>query len=98
MSQPLFLRSIAKEEIQKGYNWYEEQQAGVGRSFLREVRTTLASVERSPLLYPRIRGEVRRAVVRRFPYSILYLAEMDRTVVIACFHGRRDPRRWHSRH
>jgi plasmid stabilization system protein ParE len=98
VSQPLFLRPIAKDEIQKGYNWYEQQQEGLGNSFLREVRATLASVERSPRLYPKIRGEIRRAIVRRFPYSILYLAETDRTVVISCFHGRRDPRRWHFRH
>ena len=44
-----------------------------------------------------IRYDVRRALVRRFPYSILYVADPKATVVLACFHGRRDPRRWHDR-
>ena len=97
MTPPLSLRWKAKAEIQEAYNWYERQRPGLGREFLQAVRRTLAAVEQSPLLYPKIRKEVRRATVRKFPYSILYLAEPEETVVIACFHGRRNPRRWQSR-
>ncbi len=95
---PLSVRSEAEAEIQEAYQWYEMQRRGLGDEFLVAVRQALASVERSPRLYPVIRGKVRRALLSRFPYSILYLAEPESTVVIACFHGKRDPRHWHSRH
>jgi plasmid stabilization system protein ParE len=97
MTPPLTLHSTAKAEIQEAYDYYEQQRPGLGHQFLLAVRRTLAAVEKTPLLYPKIRKEVRRAPVRRFPYTILYLAEPENTVVIACFHGRRNPKRWHSR-
>lgn len=97
MTPRLTLRPVAGAEIAEAYGWYEEQRAGLGEEFLAEVRSTLAAVEEAPLRYPVIRGEVRRALLRRFPYSILYLADPDATVVIGCFHARRDPRRWHDR-
>ena len=39
----------------------------------------------------------RRAGVRRIPYGIFFDLEESRVVVIACLHGRRDPRRWKVR-
>jgi plasmid stabilization system protein ParE len=94
---PLTLRPVARAEIDEAYHWYEERRAGLGEEFLAEVRRVLASVEETPRLYPVIRKDVRRALLRRFPYSILYLAEPEATVVLGCFHGSRDPRRWHRR-
>jgi plasmid stabilization system protein ParE len=35
--------------------------------------------------------------VHRFPYGLFYQVEADRVFVIACFHGKRNPRRWQSR-
>ncbi|HEY0513653.1 MAG TPA: type II toxin-antitoxin system RelE/ParE family toxin [Thermoanaerobaculia bacterium] len=95
---PLSIRPEAEIEIQEAHNWYELQRQGLGDEFLIELRDALAAVELSPRRYPIVRGKVRRAILHRFPYSILYLAEPENTVVIACFHGKRDPRRWHSRH
>jgi plasmid stabilization system protein ParE len=95
--KPLSLRAEATAEIQEAFAWYEEQRPGLGHKFLAEVRRTLAAIEESPQRYPKIRGEVRRALPRRFPYSILYIVEPEHTVVFACFHGKRDPRHWQSR-
>jgi plasmid stabilization system protein ParE len=35
--------------------------------------------------------------VRRFPYSVYYVVEPSQIVVLAIFHGRRDPKQWRSR-
>jgi len=40
---------------------------------------------------------VRRARVKLFPYALFYVVDGDELLVIACFHSRRDPRRWQSR-
>ncbi len=97
MTPALTLRPIAQAEIAEGYEWYEEQRPGLGDEFLREVRRTLSSVEEAPFRYPVIRRDIRRALLNRFPYSILFIAEQENTVVVGCFHARRDPRRWHGR-
>jgi len=51
----------------------------------------LAAIEREPRLYPLVRGDVRRAVIRRFPYAVYFLLEPDAIVAVACLHHRRDP-------
>jgi plasmid stabilization system protein ParE len=97
VTPPLTLRPAARAEIDEAYQWYEERRAGLGEEFLRAVRAVLAEVEQAPRRYPVIRNDIRRALLRRFPYSILYIAEPEATIVVACFHGSRDPRRWHER-
>lgn len=97
MTPRLTLRPEARAEIEEAYGWYQARRLGLGDEFLAAVRKALASVEEAPHRYPMIREDVRRALVQRFPYSILYVAEPDATVVLACFQGRRDPRRWHDR-
>jgi len=48
-------------------------------------------------MYPIVFSNARRAVLRRFPYSLIYVESGDDILVVACFHGRRNPRRWQDR-
>jgi hypothetical protein len=50
-----------------------------------------------PERYPVVRGEARRALLRRFPYAVFFVATPDLVSVLACMHARRDPRRWQER-
>jgi plasmid stabilization system protein ParE len=47
--------------------------------------------------YPAIHNDVRRVVANRFPFSVYFRAEERRIVVLAVFHGRRDPAIWQHR-
>jgi hypothetical protein len=53
------------------------------------VKPALSAIEANPQQYARVRGEIRRAVIRRFPYAILYLAEPDAAVVLGTGKRRR---------
>jgi len=97
MTPRLSLRRDAQADIDGAAGWYEDQRAGLGLEFTRVVRAALATIEREPLRYPLARGEVRRTLIRRFPYAVYFIADPDATVVIACLHVRRDPQVWHSR-
>jgi plasmid stabilization system protein ParE len=55
-----------------------------------------AILERAPEAFPDGSGR-RRALVRRFPYQVIYRVEEDAVVVLACFHHRRDPEAYRSR-
>ncbi|NIM52720.1 MAG: type II toxin-antitoxin system RelE/ParE family toxin [Gemmatimonadales bacterium] len=96
-SRPLLLRKEAAADLVEAVEWYDARRGGLGGDFLLAVRAVLTTIEDSPERFPIVRDDVRRAPLRRFPYAILYVAEPDRTVVIACMHFRRDPRRWQSR-
>jgi len=94
---PLVVEPGAELDIADAYDWYEAQRAGLGERFLTAVRECLEEVQDSPLAYPVIEHGVRRALLRTFPYSVLYLARPDLLIVVACFHGRRDPNVWKGR-
>lgn len=87
----LVLRSEARQELEQAVAWYETQLPDLGRQFRAEVYHTFDRIIARPELYPKSRGAARKAVLRRFPYLIFYLVETNRIVVVAIFHGKRDP-------
>jgi plasmid stabilization system protein ParE len=97
MTSRLSLRPEAAADIAEAAAWYEDQRTGLGSEFTRAVRAQLAAIEREPRRYPIVRGEARRAVIRRFPYAIYFLLEPDAIVTFACLHHSRNPEIWQSR-
>ena len=91
------LRPEAEADVSDAARWYEAQRSGLGSEFLDEVLRTLASISEHPDLYPRISGDVRRAVIRRFPFGVFYVMDESEVVVLAVMHGRRAPAHWKSR-
>lgn len=51
----------------------------------------------NPYQFPVVLQDVHRARLRKFPYSLFFRVETQFLVVIACFHGSRDPQRWQER-
>lgn len=97
MTPRLVFRPEAQTELLAARSWYETEHVGLGAVFAAAVETTITGVLQNPLAYPRVRGETRRALVRRFPYAVYFRPIADEIVVLAVMHGRRNPRRWHSR-
>jgi plasmid stabilization system protein ParE len=93
----LVFRPEAEAELLDARNWYEAERVGLGAVFAAAVETTIAEVLQNPLAYPRVRGDNRRALVRRFPYALYFRPTADEIVVLAVMRGRRNPRRWRSR-
>ena len=91
------LRDEATADLAEAAEWYEQRRVGLGTEFLRAVRAQPAALGRDPWLHAPVRGEVRRARVRRFPYLVYFLVAGDQVVVFAVLHGRRDPRVWQAR-
>ena len=77
--------------------WYEEQRAGPGKRFATAIDRTLERIAVNPFGFPLVHGEIRRAVVREFPFGIYFRVHENEIVVIAVMHGRRHPGRWQSR-
>lgn len=97
MTPRLLLEPEAELDLEEARIWYEERSTGLGVEFLRNIRATLAVIERQPDLFPAVHGTVRRGTIHRFPYAVYYVAEETVTAVIGCIHTRRDPTVWQSR-
>lgn len=94
MALPLVYRRKVGRDLAGGYAFYEGQRTGLGEEFLAVVELSFNNIERSPEIYTHVHGEVRRAVVSRFPYAIFYRVESKRVVVLTVLHTARAPKSW----
>jgi plasmid stabilization system protein ParE len=88
---PIVFRREAKQEFDEAYDWYESQQAGLGERFAAQVQIALNRIATMPQIHATIHEDVRKAVVRRFPYCVYYRQEESLVRVLAVFHTSRDP-------
>ncbi|MCX7362098.1 MAG: type II toxin-antitoxin system RelE/ParE family toxin [Alphaproteobacteria bacterium] len=82
---------MARREIVEAAQRYEQYRLGLGAAFVEEVGRVEACISDALRLYQTVESEIRRAVMRRFPYGIFYVAEPERILVLACVDLRRHP-------
>jgi toxin ParE1/3/4 len=87
----------AELDLIEAIRWYDERDQKLGDDFLRRIYHCIGSLERNPDLYPVFHRQMRRALVRRFPYQILYEIENDEIIIYAIYHSSRDPEVWKRR-
>ena len=97
MSRRLIVRPEAEAEMTEAYDWYEDRVPGLGSEFLLCVDAVFSAIHREPQLYPRVHKTARRALLRRFPYEIIFVEDDERVVVLSVFHAKRNPKRWLER-
>jgi len=91
MKRGFVLRRIAAEEFDDSIAWYERQRKGLGSEFRATILDYFVQISHHPEWFPKVRGDVRRAVVRRFPFVIHFLIEPERIVILSVFHTSREP-------
>ena len=87
----------AREELREATQWYAERSAPVARRFVAAYRHARDLVAQSPERWPQLEGDIRRVGFSKFPYSLLYVVEQDRVLVLAVKHDRRRPGYWRGR-
>ncbi|HME56750.1 MAG TPA: type II toxin-antitoxin system RelE/ParE family toxin [Terracidiphilus sp.] len=95
---PVIFTQRARAELIDAQDWYKNESPDLGRCFRAALDTVVQRMSVSPRHFPVIYKNVRRALLRRFPYALMFVIETDETLsVIACFHGSRDPAHWKKR-
>ena len=97
MRRPVHLLPEAEREVEDAFWWYERQRSGLGLEFLLAFDAAVERMRRLPEGHEIVARRTRKALLRRFPYLVLYAVEEERVLITAVFHGRRDPRRWSDR-
>ena len=77
--------------------FYEARRAGLGSDFIAEVERATHALALYSRIGHRFSKRLRRVLVQRFPYGLLYRIEGERIFVVAVAHLRRRPR-GHWRH
>jgi len=93
----LVIRPEAEWDIADAAAWYERERRGLAARFLAELRTTFNRINAGPERFPRVSGECRRAILRRFPYGVFFVADAEIVTVLAVLHLHRNPATWERR-
>ena len=93
----IFLHSRAADELRRIIEHYDEEQPGLGRSFVRQFDQVVGLCKRHPDIGPFLAAPHRRLVLRRFPYSLIYRIEGDTIRIVAIAHQHRKPGYWKDR-
>ena len=93
------LEPDADAELTETAAWYEARSPGLGTRFLDEVEALLRAVAQQPAAFPKLATtrpdpEVRRALLHRFPFAVVYFVTGRAVRVVAVAHARREPRYW----
>src|SRR3954470_11176454 len=96
MSRRLVIRPQARLELAAASDWYGDSRQPAGRQ-IPSLDTTIEKLLQNPLQHQKLHGDVRPANIGRFPYGLIYRMSGEEVVVISCFHGRRNPKRWQGR-
>ena len=97
MTPRFVFRPEARDELLEAQAWYEQRAAGLGAAFARAVEAAVESLQRAPHQYPVVHRDIRRVLLRRFPYAIFFRVTEDEIIVLSVFQLARDPARWQSR-
>ena len=87
----------ASEELIISSKFYETRVVGLGDEFLNEIDRILQVLVDTPFLGVELENPFRRAVLRRFPFSLIYTTEEKSLWVIAVAHHRLRPGYWKVR-
>jgi plasmid stabilization system protein ParE len=89
----------AQREVDDAVAWYDEQDPdeNLGLDFLDSLDRSLQLIRTFPEAATEIEPGIRRRLLARFPYGVIYGIDEDTIVVIAVAHLHREPRYWADR-
>ena len=78
-------------------DWYDSQKNKLGRKFAKELQEIMKQVKNNPTRFPKIHQEIRKAVLKKFPYLIIFEVQNHTIFVLSIFNTHRNPDAWKER-
>ena len=96
MGRPPF-HDLADRELNEAAQYYELETPGLGLAFVNEVERCVLSISQHPEAGTVVQGAIRRRLLRRFPYALLYSIKADGVRILAVMNQKRRPTYWVGR-
>lgn len=92
MAYKVFILKRARENLWDAMEWYNEKSPGLGHELMKEFFEKLKSLRENPQRFKYIFKPFRRALLKRFPYKIIFRIDekRQRVVVVVLWHEKRD--------
>jgi len=81
----------AFSDVTNAYSWYEQQKSGLGEEFLACLEAAYSRIAENPLRYPRRFDDVRRILLKRFPYAVYFEHDNNTIWIHYVFHCAQSP-------
>lgn len=87
----------ASDELHGAVKYYNKERPGLGFEFANEVKVALSRIRYYPEIWIEIDPGIRKCIIKRFPYALLYIMDNSQIVIIAVMHMKRKPGYWKTR-
>lgn len=89
--------TYARLELEDAIHFYDLEYEGLGQQFKAGVRKAVLRIAEYPEAWSIDRGDIRKCLLHKFPYKLLYSIENDHVFIIAVAHLHRKPDYWIDR-
>jgi plasmid stabilization system protein ParE len=87
----------AEQELLEAALFYEKQARGLGKNFMEEVYQSIDTIVNFPLNSQKLTADIRRKLLKRYPFGVLYRIDNETIVIIAVMNLKRKPFYWLNR-
>ena len=94
---PLRFHPDVQQELRDAYLWFESNAEGLGEDLLQELDQSYLVIQQIPMTWPAVAPGIRRYLLKRFPYGVLYKVDDQGIQVVAIMHLSRRPGYWQKR-
>ena len=91
------LSTEAENDLDKSFDYYFHKSPTIADTFFHSINLSFEHIRQSPYSFSIIHKDLRRYVVKNFPFVIYYRIFDPIIQVIAIFHTRRNPEIWNNR-
>jgi plasmid stabilization system protein ParE len=92
-----YFLDAAQSEFDAAIDNYDAQRFGLGIEFEGEVEQALERIDNYPEAWSPLSSRVRRCLLNRFPYSVIYELRSESIMIVAIQHHHQKPESWRSR-
>lgn len=97
MNRPISIHETAENELNDAADFYDLESPGLGEAFINEIHKAIDLIARFPEASLIIRGRIRRKVLIKFPYALIYSLRATEIRILAIAHQKRRPIYWRGR-
>ncbi len=88
----------AAAEFLESVGFYESRVQGLGAAFIAEFETAIDLICEAPQLRPiEYLPDIRRGLLQRFPFGVVYRIKQSTIQILAVAHDKRRPQYWLGR-
>ena len=90
MAFKIIIKPLARFDLDEAILWYENELSGLGNRFYQAFIDALERISKDPEAFMEISADVRRIVIKKFPYKVFYTISENKIFIIGIMHAKRS--------